>query len=202
MIQGVFGLPRSGKSTYLAKLARKAIKKGIKVYSNYYIEGCYTLDFSNLGKYDYSDCLMLIDEISLLADSRDWKDFDSDLKYFITNHGHYNVTLVYCSQSYQDCDKKIRNCTDSLYYITKLPFGFSRVRLIDKVMGVSEGRMQEVYELSGLGHFVFRPRYYKYFDSFVRRPLPPNLERPWTPSAEGEPETGSRLAEECELEQV
>ena len=43
MIEAVFGLPRSGKSTYLAHLAKKAQKKGIKVYSNYYIEGCYTL---------------------------------------------------------------------------------------------------------------------------------------------------------------
>ena len=79
MIEAVFGLPRSGKSTYLAYLAKKAQRKGIKVYSNYYIDGCYTLDFENLGKYDYSDCLMLIDEISLLADSRDWKQFNSDI---------------------------------------------------------------------------------------------------------------------------
>ena len=179
MIEGIFGLPRSGKSTYLAKLAYKANKKGIKVYSNYYISGCYTLDFSKLGKEDYSDCLMILDEISLLADSRDWKDFDSDLKYFITNHGHYNVHLVYCSQSYADCDKKIRNCTDTLYYIQKLPFGFSRVREISKVMGVSEGKMQELYELRGIGRFVFRPKYYKFFDSFVRRPLPPNHEHLW-----------------------
>ena len=185
MIQGVFGLPRSGKSTYLAYLAkhsRRIFGKDV-VYSNYYIDGCYTLDFSRLGKDDYSNCVMLIDEISLLADSRDWKDFDSDLKYFITNHGHYNVDIVYCSQSYSDCDKKIRNCTDSLYYITKSVFGFSRVREIVKVMGVQDGKMQECYDLRGLGRFFFRPRYYKYFDSFVRRYLPPNTESLWSATA-------------------
>lgn len=183
MIEAVFGLPRSGKSTYLAHLAKKAQKKGIKVYSNYYIEGCYTLDFTKLGVEDYSDCLMLIDEISLLCDSRDWKQFGSELKYFITNHGHYNVHLVYCSQSFRDCDVKIRNCTENLYQITKSIFGLSRIRRVNKVMGVSDGNFQEFYELEGFGKFIFRPKYYKYFDSFVRRPLPPNSEIPWTSSA-------------------
>ena len=53
LIKGVFGLPRSGKTTYLAKLAYKAQKKGIKVYTNFYCKGCYTLDFDSLGVYDY-----------------------------------------------------------------------------------------------------------------------------------------------------
>lgn len=182
MIEAVFGLPAAGKSTYLAYRAKKAQRKGIKVYSNYYIDGCYTLDFEALGKNDYSDCLMLIDEISLLADSRDWKQFNSDLKYFITNHRHYNVHLVYCSQSFRDCDVKIRNCTEQLYQITRSVFGFSRIRRVSKVMGVSDGNFQEYYELSGFGKFIFRPKYYKFFDSFVRRPLPPNSEVLWASS--------------------
>lgn len=180
MIEGVFGLPRSGKSTYLAYLARHAIRHGVKVYSNYYIEGCYTLDFENLGKVDYSDCLMLIDEISLLADSRDWKSFNSDLKYFITNHGHYGVHIVYCSQSFRDCDVKIRNCTENLYQVTRSIFGLSRIRRVSKVMGVSDGNFQEYYDVEGLGKFIYRPKYYKFFDSFVRRPLPPNNEVLWS----------------------
>ena len=58
MVQGVFGLPGSGKSTYLAKLAKKAFKKYDRVYSNFYIDGCYKLDFDSLGLVDYSDCLI------------------------------------------------------------------------------------------------------------------------------------------------
>lgn len=179
MIQGVFGLPGSGKSTYLAKLAKKANNKGVKVYSNFYIKGCYQLDFDDLGQHEYSDCLLLIDEISLFCDCRSWKNFSTDLVYFFTNHRHYNVNIVYCSQSYADCDKKIRNLTDSLYYITRslVPF-CSSVRLIDKTFSVSEN-IVENYKLTGLPHLVFRPRYYKMFDSFVRRPLPPNSAEPW-----------------------
>lgn len=178
MIQGVFGLPGSGKSTYLAKQARKAQKKGVKVYSNFYIKGCYQLDFDDLGIHEYSDCLLLIDEISLFCDCRNWKNFDKNLVYFFTNHRHYNVDIIYCSQSYADCDKKIRNLTDSLYYIRSGFLGFSTVRLINKVFNVDTD-ITEGYSLAGWPELVLRRRYYKMFDSFVRRPLPDNTSAPW-----------------------
>lgn len=178
MISGVFGLPGSGKSTYLAYRARKAIRKGQKVYSNYYIEGTYTLDFSRLGKDDYSDCLILIDEISLLCDCRDWKNFTSELKYFFTNHRHYGVDIVWCSQSYKDCDSKIRNVTEELYQCTRSGW-FVRVRPVVKSLDVVDGKVSEFYEVRGLGRFVWLRKYWKYFDSFVRRVLPPNTERLW-----------------------
>lgn len=178
MIQGVFGLPGAGKSTYLAKQAKKAIKQGIKVYSNFYIKGCYQLDFDDLGVHDYSDCLILIDEVSLFCDCRNWKNFNKELVYFFTNHRKYSVNLIYCSQSYSDCDKKIRNLTDSLYYIKSGWFGFSTVRLINKVFNV-DSDITEGYELSGFPELVCRHRYYKMFDSFERRPLPPNESKPW-----------------------
>lgn len=177
MVEGIFGLPGMGKSTYLAKLAKKAIKKGKKVYSNFYIKGCYKLDFDDLGVHDYSDCLVLIDEISLFCDCRSWKNFNADLVYFFTNHRHYGVDIVYCSQSYADCDKKIRNITDSLYYITAFG-GFSFVRKIDKVFTVDVD-IKEAYSLSGVPRVVWRSRYYDMFDSFVKRPLPPNTAGKW-----------------------
>ena len=178
MITGVFGLPRSGKSTFLAKIAKKSIKKGIKVYSNYYIKGCYKLNFFDLGVHDYSDFLILIDEISLVADSRDWKNFNSNLVYFFTNHGHYNVDIIYCSQDYKDCDIKIRNLTQDLYYIRSLPFNFSCVRSISRAICIDTD-IVTTYQLTGFPKFIFRPFYYSLFDSFVRRNLPPNSSKLW-----------------------
>lgn len=178
MIQGVFGLPRSGKSTYLARLAKKGFKKYERVYSNFYIKGCYQLDFDTLGKVEYKNCLILIDEISLFCDCRNWKDFNKDLVYFFTNHGHFHVDVVYCSQSYTDCDRKIRNLTDSLYYIRSGILGFSIVRKIDKCFTV-DNSIDESYELSGLPLLVFRKLYYSMFDSFETKALPPNNSRPW-----------------------
>lgn len=44
MIAVVIGTTGIGKTTYFAKMAHKALKKGIHVYSNTYIEGTYILD--------------------------------------------------------------------------------------------------------------------------------------------------------------
>lgn len=179
MISGVFGLPRSGKTTYLASLAARALRKGRKVYTNFYCSGCYTLDFDALGAYDYSDCLILIDEISLFCDCRSWKNYTDNMKYFFALHAHYGVDVVYCSQSYTDCDKKIRNVTDYLYQITPWRFGFSRVRPIDKSFVIEKGKVSEFYQTVGFGRLIYRPAYYKMFDSFERKELPPNNEKKW-----------------------
>ena len=131
MMIGIIGLPRSGKSTYLAKIAKKYNKKGENVFSNFYIKGCYKFDFNDLGKKDFHDCVILIDEISLFADCRNFKEFGRDLVYFFTNYGHYNVKIYWCSQSLS-ADKKIRDLTDELYRIKPLFWHFSYIRRIVK----------------------------------------------------------------------
>lgn len=176
-INGVIGLPRSGKSTFFAKLAKRYNKKGMKVYSNFYIKGCYQLDFDLLGKVCYEDCVMLIDEIALFADCRNFKEFGKDLVYFFTNHGHYNIDIWWASQSI-DCDKKIRNLTESLYYVRPAPLlPISYLRQI--VKSIDTDTMTDCYKLTGFPKFVFRPLYYKMFDSYNRRSLPPVTDVPW-----------------------
>lgn len=172
MITGVFGLPRAGKTTYLAKVAKKAQKKGITVFSNFYLKGCYYLDFETLGKLNYENCLIIIDEISLICDSRDWKNFNSDLVYFFTNHGHYNVDVIYCSQWYTDTDVKIRRMTENLFYIQRLPFGLSmRYEIVRDVQ--STGTTIDDCLQFKHGRPFFRFPYYKMFDSYTRKKLPP-----------------------------
>ena len=99
MIVGVFGLPGAGKSTFLTWLILRALKdkplfighfsykKQIgefrtykRVFSNIPIDGTYKLDFDALGKYDFNDSLIIIDEIGTLCDSRKWKDFDDGFR--------------------------------------------------------------------------------------------------------------------------
>ena len=127
MITGVFGLPRAGKSTFLSYCVERALSgKPITagrgswkvhltehthynaVYSNFPIYGAQKFDFDDLGRLMFENCLILIDEISLFADSRNWKEFGENLKTFFAMHGHYGCDVLYCSQS-MDCDKKIRD---------------------------------------------------------------------------------------------
>ena len=172
MIYGIFGLPRSGKTTYLCKIANKCIRKNIPVYTNFECKGAFVLDFDTLGKVNYHDCVLLIDEISLLCDSRDWKSFNKDLVYFFTHHGHYKVDIYYCSQWLTDCDIKIRRLTQELYYIESGHFGFSRISpIVRDIRTTDNGDIVDSYKF-GRSHHFRRKKYYKMFDSYVRKELP------------------------------
>lgn len=105
----VFGLPGSGKSSLAAYLARHAMKKGIKVYSNFFVEGALQIDKYDLGTYEISHGLVLIDEAGLSFNARDWKKFtDAHQSFFRYYRHHYNQVYVF-SQSWNSVDKVIRD---------------------------------------------------------------------------------------------
>ena len=72
-----FGLPGTGKTTILAKHAKEYLEKGIykHVYCNIplMIPGVIPIENGDIGKFDISDGVILIDEGTLFADSRDFK---------------------------------------------------------------------------------------------------------------------------------
>lgn len=189
MITCFFGLPGAGKSSMLAKIARKEIKRIEKgkshyrmVLSNYYIEGCYEFRFEDLGVYDMDNCLVLLDELTLDADSRDFKNFNRNLKEFFIMHRHYGVDIVYATQQYDGVDKKIRDLTHDLYYLKKAGL-FSYATAIFRTIAFTEEsdikygyRPPSIFAiLFDAKHNIklcFRPLYYKYFDSFEHKRLP------------------------------
>ena len=58
-----FGVPGSGKTTYAAYLARHDIRRGIPVWSNVPITGCYQLDpKTDIGTYMITGGRVIIDE--------------------------------------------------------------------------------------------------------------------------------------------
>lgn len=187
MIIGIFGLPGQGKSTFLTKCAHKCLRgksfMGIpahqNVFTNFECTGCYKLDFDKLGVYCFEDALILIDEIMLLADSRDFKTFPARLKYFMSHHRHYHCDVIWCSQYWDDCDKKIRVLTDH-YYLMQKYGSFTVVKPIQRYLGTEGGKMVDDYRTAPpiSWRFCYRPRWYKYFDSFTVKELPPipNLE--------------------------
>lgn len=117
----------------LAKIASqeyKKIKKGKSVYKHIYsnvpIQHCEMITVNDLCSYRVPNSLILLDEITLDVDSRDYKNFDKGLKEFITLHRHDCVDIVYVCQDWSRVDKTIRECTYDLWYIQRSVVPFFR----------------------------------------------------------------------------
>ncbi|MDE6005603.1 MAG: hypothetical protein K2G88_09485 [Oscillospiraceae bacterium] len=175
MIVEIHGFPGSGKTTVLTMIAQRALQGKFtlglpptkRVFTTFPCPDCYEIDFNNLGKYNFHHCLILIDEISMYADNRNFQKFSEELKYFFKLHRHFHVNVVWCSQSARDADLKIRAVTERSYIIDKYLW-FTAIKPILKYHTVRGGQPDEKFELSPPidWHWCFRPRWYKYFDSF------------------------------------
>ena len=119
----VFGLPRAGKTTLLTKMACDAINKGKynDVYSNVEISvpGVTVIDNACIGKYALRNCLILIDEGTIFADSRSFKSFDAGKVNYFMLHGHFKADIVVFTQQATGVDLKIRQLTEQLIYLKK-----------------------------------------------------------------------------------
>lgn len=189
MISLLFGLPGSGKSLLASYIAYRAInKKSINfhgfhistigelpdfdeyetIYTNFPCSGAYQLDFDSLGYVHYHDCLMLIDEVQLFADSRNFKTFGDNLKWFFSMHRHSRIDIVMCTQSLSAVDARIRSLTQRLYYIDNLGV-LIRVREILSYFDVNR-TIQEGYEYArGFNtKYFFARRLYRYNDTFAQ----------------------------------
>lgn len=183
LISGVFGLPGSGKSMFLAAAADSAIhhKKFVvggnilhygdydSILTNFPFDGCGQFNFDFLGKYAYERTLFLIDEMMMYADSRNFKSFSDDLKFFFSQHRKMHCEIIWSSQSYDDTDKKIRGLTDKYFYCRRSALAsFSFVSPINSYLRVEDGAIKSGYEL---GHpimtkILYLPKYWKMVDSY------------------------------------
>lgn len=187
-----FGLPGAGKTTMMCALMLKGVKS--KRYQHVYcnvqnsIPGVTYIDNDCIGVYDLRDALICIDEATLFADSRAYKSFDkSKLTYFL-EHRHYNVDIILFTQQWDGVDRKIRVITDRVYYVYKgmfLGHWFTRSYRVPygiiipdpKSAGEKLGEIIQGYAKPNIlirlfSPWLYRPKYYKYFDSWECPPLP------------------------------
>lgn len=187
MVIGYFGLPGSGKTTFLTRIAQKElrrIKKGKSKYShvltNFFCRDCEKIDYKDLGHFEIENSLILLDEITLDADSRNFKQFDEWHKSFFLLHRHYNCDVIYFTQQYDGVDKKIRDITSSLFFVKKV-FVWSIATRIYRTLDIVEitkeivqgYRFPNWFEnlfARGVKQICFRPKWYKYFDSWEKPP--------------------------------
>lgn len=188
-----FGLPGCGKTTMLAKMAYDAVRLGKynNVYTNVHVNipGVTYIDNDCIGTYELRDCLLLIDEATLFADSRAYKTFSKGrLEYFL-EHRHRNADIALFTQQWDGVDRKIRTITDRVFYIKKgLLFGhwFSSCYRIpydiiipdpkkaaggEKLGEIIQGYCKPPWFVRLFCQRVFRPKYYRFFDSWELDPL-------------------------------
>lgn len=176
----IFGKKGSGKTTLLTKLSIKYNKMGYKVFSNVEIFGCYKLNIKDIGYKDFPiNSVILIDEVSLIWDNRNFKSFDMNIaKYFRLMRHHKNICFMF-SQTF-DIDKKLRDLCDQMYLLVNIGGFLSIAKKIKKVptlhqpqkdesgSATTEGFITEDYSFYSIFSWIFTfiPRYIKFFNSF------------------------------------
>ncbi len=186
----VFGKKGSGKTTFLAKTAYRYIRKGRPVYSTVYVPGAHLFDVNQVGMMSFPpDSVIFIDEVGMIWDNRNFKNFRTDVRDYFKLQRHYHHTVYLFSQTF-DIDIKLRNLTDAMYLVRCYMGFFSVARKIrrDIVLvepqGDSEARIADSLEfepilLSLFGaktvQFTYVPRWVKLFDSFEAPELSPTV---------------------------
>lgn len=181
----VFGSPGTGKTTLAVKYAQQALKKGIKVFTNFPCSGCFQLITDEIGIKQYPNSLCIIDEAGIDFNNRDYKKFPRHTLEYFKLHRHYNTSFICLSQGWDDCDKKIRTLCSQYYYLGKIGL-LTFVRRIKKRVGVDDTThdivdayvVPHIFQKDALS-FCWRPRWYKYFNSWEAPKLPDAEEKEW-----------------------
>lgn len=189
-----FGLPGAGKTTMMCYNMVKALRsnKYTAVYCNVRntIPGVTYIDNDCIGKYDLHDALICIDEATLFADSRAYKEFGKDKLTYFLEHRHFEADIQLFTQQWDGVDRKIRVITDRVYYVYKGIFSghwFTRCYRVPYGIIIPDARKADSEKLGEIvqgyckpgllsrlfGPWLYRPSYYKYFDSWERPALPP-----------------------------
>lgn len=184
----VFGKKGAGKTTFLAKTAFKYVRKGRPVYSTVYVPGTYLFDVSQIGFKSFPEnAVIFIDEVGMIWDNRNFKNFKPEVRDYFKLQRHYRHTVYLFSQTF-DIDVKLRNLTDSMYLLRCHMGWLSVARKIKRDIvlvqptGESESRIADslefvplIYSLFGAQTCIFTyiPHWVKLFDSFETPLLPP-----------------------------
>lgn len=174
----VFGKKGSGKSTYLVKLAFKHVKKGWLVYTNMdelYIPGVRHFAIEHLGDYvPEAHSLLILDEVGMIWDNRDYKLFKPSVRDFFKLQRHYHVKVYMASQTF-DVDKKIRDLCDGMFLHTNFMRVFTLGKRITRKITITESTSEAESRIAQdlvicppwQWTLTYIPKWAKHFDSHV-----------------------------------
>ena len=189
----VFGKKGSGKSSFLVRKAMHYQKKGFVIYTNMQdccLDGVRLINPDDLGSFvPCADSCLLLDEVGMLYDNRDYRNFKPSVRNFFKLQRHYKVVCFLASQTF-DIDKKLRDLTDEMFLISNVATAFSLVRPIRKTVTLTEATAEGESRIAENLKFRFItswrlywiPSTIKYFQSFKAPELPAiDYKNPETP---------------------
>ena len=173
--QQIFAPPGTGKTTLVAKIVKEANANNKRVFSNVPIITAYKFDLKDLGKYDFSNSALIIDEAGSEMSNRNWhNNLSLEQIQALKLHRHDNIDIYLFSQAYDDVDKKFRELTTQLLMLNKsrLPF-FVYATAIRKTMQLINGQILQFFEIDKANCFrFFVVDKWAYFNSYQSKKLP------------------------------
>lgn len=150
------------------------------------------IEYSDIGLWKPTwNSLLLFEEAGIGFSNRDYKNLKKEAKRFFAMHRHSGCDILAVSQTV-DVDKALRNRAEVMFLASKVgPFTFLRKILYDINVNEETHTLDEgYYKIAPLAYiwqlltcklnkhrnkkmlftrslFIFRPLFYKYFDSFV-----------------------------------
>lgn len=190
----VFGKKGSGKSTLMVRMAYEYLASGWTVFCTEKLDGCIHIDYNDIGfKKIPPESLLLVDEVGMIWDNRNFKNFKPEVRDWFKLQRHYKVKVVLFSQTF-DIDKKLRDLTDDMFLCTNVLRVFSWAkRITRRVVLVQPGpdtpaRIDEELAYDSLLWWpfgsrilTFIPSWAPFFDSHNCPELPA---KKWTPEPE------------------
>lgn len=181
----IFGKKGSGKTTTMTKLAYQAQRRGQKVFSNVPLPGCFLISDDDIGfKMIPPNSVLLIDEVGMIWDNRQFKNFKPEVRDWFKLQRHYRVKVYLFSQTF-DIDKKLRDLTDDMYLIEKKFRIFAYGKRILKKCVLTEASAEQpsridenlkfdsiLFFWAGSRTLTLIPRWASSFDSFAAPELP------------------------------
>lgn len=179
----IFGKKGSGKTTNLTKIAIQHIKAGWIVYSTIDIPGTIKFNVNDVGYKVFPEhSVVLIDEVGMIWDNRDFKSFKPQVRDYFKFQRQYKNKVYLFSQTF-DIDLKLRNLTDEMWLLTNVGRVFSlQKRIIKKITinnasensgGVSSLVDEYKFDspLFGGWKITFIPRWVAFFKSYDPKKL-------------------------------
>lgn len=171
---------------HIPKFRDFVFNRKFKVYNADFLK-IYVIDPLDIGDFTPpNESLCLFDEVGMLWDNRDFKNFKTKTRDWFKLQRHYHCEVYLFSQTF-DVDLKLRNLTDYMFMVNNYVNVFSVAHRIQRKLvvveptGESEGRIADGYEITPLiwqilgmriVYITWIPKWSQYFNSFETPKLP------------------------------